>query len=156
VSLDPVQVASRLMVMELATDSFDLGIVVRDAAAMTAFYEQTLGLERRRVVPLPGGELIMLACGTASVKLMCLDPVPAESSPPGALSEATGLRYFTFTVRNLHEVVETCRRAGAEVLRGPLEFAPGITIVVIADPDGNNVELVEAAPGSGVGPEAGS
>lgn len=131
------------MVMELATDSFDLGIVVRDTSAMLRFYEQTLGLSRRRVVPLPEGELVMLECGTASVKLMCLAPVPPVSSPAGMLSDATGLRYLTFTVNNLHAVVDECRAAGAPVLRGPLEFGPGITIVVMADPNGNSVELVQ-------------
>ncbi len=131
------------MVMGLAKDSFDLGIVVRDTAAMLRFYEQTLGLARLRVVPLPEGELVMLQCGTAAVKLMCLTPVPSVSSPPGMLSDATGLRYFTFTVTNLHAVVEACEAAGVAVVRGPLEFAPGITIVVVADPDGNNVELVQ-------------
>ena len=132
------------MTMQLGKAGIDLGIVVRNADAMVVFYRDTLGLYFEGSNPVPGGGVMhRLWAAETMVKLVAPDPAPEAANPPGGLSEASGMRYFTFTVSNLNEVHEACVAAGAAVVLAPFTVAPSVRIAMVEDPDGNHVEFLE-------------
>ena len=67
-----------------------LGIVVTDEKAAVSFYRDVLGLEWEGELPLPGGRMYRLKCGTTVIKLLKLDKTPAAKPAPGG--PAGGLR----------------------------------------------------------------
>ena len=122
----------------------DLGIVVRDAAACLAFYRDVIGLEHVATLQMPrGGVMERLACGDSIIKLVSSDTPPETSNPPGGMRTATGLRYFTMNVEDINEAAARCKEADVTTVMGPLEFRPGVQILMVEDPDGNWVEFVQ-------------
>ncbi len=55
--------------MQVSKDSIDLGIVVTDEKAALGFYRDQLGLEWEGELPVPGGRMYRLKCGTTVIKL---------------------------------------------------------------------------------------
>jgi catechol 2,3-dioxygenase-like lactoylglutathione lyase family enzyme len=133
------------MAVNLTKDSIDLGIVVRDADAALAFYRDVLGLEDLGERPMPGGVMRRLGCGTSVVKLVSLKKVPDAGAPPGGIPGGTGYRYWTISVSNMEDVVAACEAAGRPIAVPITELAPGITIAIVEDPDGNWVELLKTS-----------
>ena len=133
------------MSVDLTKDSIDLGIVVRDAEAALAFYRDVLGLEDLGERPMPGGVMHRLGCGTSVIKLVSLKNVPPAAAPPGGIGGGTGYRYWTISVSNMEAVVAACEAAGRPVAVPITELAPGITIAIVEDPDGNWVELLKTS-----------
>ena len=130
--------------MQIGKAGIDLGIVVRNVDAMLAFYRDTLGLYDEGALQLPG-DMVMhrLWAAETMIKLVSTTPMPDAANPPGGLSGASGMRYFTFTVTNLDEVHDVCVAAGVTVVVAPLKVAPNARIAMYEDPDGNHVELLE-------------
>ena len=62
--------------MQVSKDSIDLGIVVTDEKAALGFYRDGLGLEMEGELPLPGGRMYRLKCGTTIIKLLKLNKTP--------------------------------------------------------------------------------
>ncbi len=131
------------MGVQLAKNSIDLGIVVRDAEASLRFYRDVLGLDDQGSLPMPGGTMHRLLCGDSLIKLLSLSTEPEAAAPPGGIAGASGYRYWTITVSNLDEVARRAAEAGHNVPLSPREIRPGIRITMIEDPDGNWVELLE-------------
>jgi len=134
------------MGVELRKDSIDLGIVVKESERSLAFYRDLLGFEHIADTPMPGafaGMMHRLRCGTTVIKLVKLDTDPPAQARPGGIGGATGFRYFTMQVSNLAEITDACRAAGAPVLVASAEIRPGVSISMVADPDGNWVEFVD-------------
>src|SRR3954453_3281403 len=129
---------------DLTKDSIDLGIVTNDGAALLAFYRDVLGFEDQAETPMPGGSMHRLACGTSVIKLVSLRKPPPATAPPGGIGGATGYRYWTISVSNMPDVVAACEAAGVPIALPITELAPGVTIAIIEDPDGNWVELLSA------------
>jgi catechol 2,3-dioxygenase-like lactoylglutathione lyase family enzyme len=125
--------------------SLEVGIVVRDLEATTSFYGDALGLKHVADLPLPLGLQRRFACGGGIVKLMQLDTAPTTSNPPGGITGgSTGLRWFTFKVTNIEEVVDRCLAAGGRVASPLVEWQPGRKVVVVEDPEGSCwIELSE-------------
>jgi glyoxylase I family protein len=132
------------MPIKLSKDSVDLGIVCRDTEAMVAFYRDVVGLEHVGEMPMPGGTMHRLLCGTSLIKLVSPSEVPPVEAPPGGIQGATGYRYWTISVTNIDEVVAECEQAGRNVVVPVTELRPGITIAIVEDPDGNWVEFLTA------------
>lgn len=133
------------MPVSLTKDSIDLGIVTADAAAALAFYRDVLGFDDGGEMPMPGGTMHRLSCGTSTIKLVSLRKAPAATAPPGGISGSTGYRYWTISVSNLDEVLTECEAAGRTVVVPSTELRPGITIGIVEDPDGNWVELLQTS-----------
>ena len=129
--------------IELTKDSIDLGIVVRDAEAALHFYRDILGLKDQGEMPMPGGAMHRLMCGSSLIKLVSLSSQPEAAAPPGGIAGATGYRYWTMSVSNLDEVTAQAEKAGRKIVISPREIRPGIKISMIEDPDGNWVELLQ-------------
>ena len=82
-------------------------------------------------------------CGTTVVKIVIRDEVPEKADNPGGPRGASGIRYWTITVKDLEAMTETCRAAGYTVAVEPRDVRPGVRISMIEDPDGNWVEFLE-------------
>lgn len=131
------------MSVSITKNSIDLGIVTTNGDAMLAFYRDTLGLRYLREIPMPGSAGVMhqLLSGESMIKLVVLPETPAKAAP-GGIPGSTGYRYWTISVSNMAEVLEECKAAGAKVVFGEKTIAPGVRIAMLADPDGNWVELL--------------
>jgi glyoxylase I family protein len=132
------------MTANLTKDSIDLGIVTTDPEASIAFYREVLGFKDLGETPMPGGKMQRLQCGTSTIKIVSLKRDPAATAPPGGIGGATGYRYWTISVSNLADIVAACEAAGRKVAVPITELAPGITIAIVEDPDGNWVEFLDA------------
>src|SRR5947207_15921646 len=124
--------------------NFEVGIVVQDLDATTAFYRDVLGLEYIGDLDLPGGTMKRFAHGDAVVKLVRFEQAPAHVNPPGgAGAGVTGLRYLTLMIGDVERGVQRCVAAGHAVPVLPFEYQPGVRIAIVEDPEGNWVELVQ-------------
>ena len=72
-----------------------------------------------------------------------LAPAAPADAAPGGIRGASGYRYWTITVGNLEASVDKAAAAGAKIVVPAKVVREGITIAIIADPDGNWVELLE-------------
>lgn len=132
------------MGVQLTKDSIDLGIVTNNADALIAFYRDVLGFKDEGTLPMPGGSMQRLICGTSTIKIVSMKrPVEATASP-GGIGGATGYRYWTMHVSNLAEMVAACEAAQITVAVPITELRPGVTLAIVEDPDGNWVEFVQA------------
>ncbi|OGB25806.1 MAG: hypothetical protein A3I66_05400 [Burkholderiales bacterium RIFCSPLOWO2_02_FULL_57_36] len=131
------------MSVKLTKQSIDLGIVTTNGPAMLAFYRDVLGFEFLREMPMPGGAGTMhqMLCGESMIKLVVLDETPAVA-PPGGIQGATGYRYWTISVSNMGELLQSCAGQGHTVVMKEREIRPGVRIAIVADPDGNWVEFL--------------
>lgn len=124
--------------------AIDLGIVTRDAGALLAFYRDTLGLPLEATIPMPGGGTMhRLKAGDSVIKIVETEPSPAADAVPGGIRAATGYRYWTLTIADLAGNVARCEAAGYKTVVPIKTIRPGVSIAIIADPDGNWVELLE-------------
>ncbi len=134
------------MGVELSKDSIDLGIVVQDGEAALRFYRDTLGFEHVGDMPMGGGGTMhRLMCGTSLIKVIEYEEERPAKAAPGGIGAATGYRYWTISVSNLDQLVESCEAAGYTVAVAPREIRPGVRISMVEDPDGNWVELLESS-----------
>ncbi len=136
------------MELQLTQTAIDLGIVITDSEASLAFYRDLLGMTHEADVPMPlggGGTMHRLRCGQTLIKLVKYNEVPEARPARGGIPGATGYRYFTIHVANLEEVMAACEAAGVKVVIPIREARPGITIGMVADPDGNIVEFVHTS-----------
>ncbi|NKB57455.1 MAG: hypothetical protein GKS00_14110 [Alphaproteobacteria bacterium] len=131
------------MNIELGKESIDIGIVVRDLDAALKFYRDTLGLEYAAEMPAGGGRMHRLMCGTTVVKIVIHDTLPAKSDNGGGPLGASGIRYWTISVKDLAAITDKCRDAGYTVAVEPRDVRPGVRISMVEDPDGNWVEFLE-------------
>ena len=132
------------MTVAIAKSAIDLGIVMRDAGAMTRFYGETLGLPKGGEIEMPGGVVMhRYQCGETVIKLLAPASTPEASNPPGGLGGGTGIRYLTISVSNLDEAEAACKAAGSNIVISAREIRPGVRICMMEDPDGNWVELLQ-------------
>ena len=128
--------------MDVAKESIDLGLIVRNMDACRRFYGETLGLPFEGEMPLGGaGRMYRYLIGTTVLKLLTAD----EQTPagPSGMRAQTGLRYFTISVPDIEAAVERVREQGIEPSLPIREIRPGVRIAMLTDPDGNTVELLE-------------
>ncbi|MGO9607803.1 MAG: VOC family protein [Candidatus Binataceae bacterium] len=129
--------------MQVSKDSIDLGIIVTDEKAALGFYRDGLGLEWEGELPLPGGRMYRLKCGTTIIKLLKLDRTPAAKPASGGPMGGLGLRYFTISVPDIRALMAQLEAKGIRPTMPVTEFRPGVTIAMVTDPDGNTVEFLQ-------------
>ncbi len=133
------------MALNITKPGIDLGIVITDSERSLDFYCGLLGLEHVADMPMPlggGGTMHRVQCGDTVLKLVNLTNTP-ELGRGGGPAGATGIRYLTISVSNLHEAVEKAEAAGVKVAVSPTVVREGVTITMLEDPDGNWVELLQ-------------
>jgi catechol 2,3-dioxygenase-like lactoylglutathione lyase family enzyme len=124
--------------------AIEIGIGVADLEACTVFYQDVIGLEYLCEMRVESASIRRFAHGDAVIKLW-LDDDPAQlANPPHGFSGgATGLRYLAFQVDDVPAVFDRCVAAGVEIPRPLAEFRPGVPYAVVADPEGNWIELTQ-------------
>lgn len=124
--------------------AIDIGIIAKDIDAMMKFYGESLGLELEATIPMPGGGAMnRFKVGDSIIKVIELDPATPAEAPPGGIRGASGYRYWTIHVPNLEEVVNRIDSGGYKIVVPAKVIREGITIAIVADPDGNWVELLQ-------------
>ena len=133
------------MVMKLTSPGIDLGIVVSDLDKSLDFYRGLLGLHHEGSNPVPGvGTMHRLWAAESMIKLVALDAQGTHPVVAGGLrAGAQGLRYFTFSVVELDELMAELKANDVPVAVDIIEMAPGVRIAIVEDPDGNHVEFLE-------------
>ena len=121
---------------------FEVGIVSADRT-MVDFLAEVFGLDERPPMENPAGTLHRLESPGAVIKVMVPSerPKSVEGEPFLAVK---GIRYLTMWVSDFDGVIERCTARGGSVLHGPFEYQPGTRLAIIADPDGNTIEVLEA------------
>ena len=134
------------MGVEVQKRAIDIGIIAKDIDAMMTFYGKVLGLELEASIPMPGGGTMnRFKVGDSIIKVIELEPSAPAESPPGGIRGATGYRYWTIHTPNLESVVNKIKDSGYKVVVPAKVIREGITIAIVADPDGNWVELLESS-----------
>jgi catechol 2,3-dioxygenase-like lactoylglutathione lyase family enzyme len=132
------------MGVALTKQGIDLGIITTNGEAALQFYRDTLGFRQEPDTPFPaGGTMHRLWCGDSLIKIVVPDQAPAAQAARGGILGSTGYRYWTISISNLEELVETCRAGEYRVVVEPMEVRPGVSIAIVEDPDGNWVEFLQ-------------
>ncbi len=125
--------------------AIDVGVVVADMERSLAFYCDLLGLAAIAEIPttlIGRGRMVQLQHGQSLIKLVEMERAPAQQSPAG-IAAALGYRYITLLVPEIAAIMATMEKAAIAVPITRLDN--GTQIAMVADPDGNIVEFVQAA-----------
>jgi predicted enzyme related to lactoylglutathione lyase len=125
----------------MTVQSFDIGFVSATDALIT-FYATVLELDEIEPREFPMGVVRRLACGGGVLKVMIPAEAPEAPAVPPMFFAMSGLRYATMWVDDVGAVVERWRAHGGTVLMEPSEMRPGTTGSLVADPDGNTIEIM--------------
>lgn len=130
--------------MEMTGAALDVGLYVRDVEAMLAFYCDNLGWPKAGEVTFPGGRTQhRITVGNSLLKLMQFPEGEAPpAAPPGRMAQA-GIRYITARVADLQAAARELEGKGIPLAVPPREARPGVWILMVEDPEGNTVELLE-------------
>ena len=139
--------------------TLDVGIVVADMTRSLNFYRDLIGLTvvaefriaqvgEPVVSRIGDGKMVWLAYRESFIKLVEMDVKPSARTPTG-LSKAIGYRFITLPVPDIETLMTKMEQAEAPVVVPVVEFADGVKISMVEDPDGNVVEFVEPVPGQG-------
>ena len=137
-----------LVKLDANKDSVDLGIVISDWEATKRFYVDILGFVHVADIPFPlgpGGTMHRVQAGSVTLKFTQHNTPPAAQNPPGGPETAVGIRYFTFWVQNLEEIVDRLRAEGYKIPVPVTTIRAGVTISLVEDPDGNWVEFLNSS-----------
>jgi|TARA_B100001093_G_scaffold457783_1_gene469755 catechol 2,3-dioxygenase-like lactoylglutathione lyase family enzyme len=132
--------------MRVQKSAIDLGIITNNLEPMLAFYRDLLELEVEAVIDMPGGGVMhRFKAGDSIIKVIETDPKPEMNAAPGGIRGATGYRYWTLHVMNLAGAMDKLEAAGVKIVVPSKTIRPGVKIAIVADPDGNWVELLSNA-----------
>lgn len=117
-------------------------IRVKDLEASMKFYGEVLGLEKERCFsPTEGQTIAFYRAGDgAEIELIHYK----DSAEPGGSPEGHQRVSIGFETANLDEMLARVTQAGAKVLRGPLVLGGNTRCFFAADPDGIEIQIVEA------------
>ena len=138
---------------EISKPGCDIGIQVSDLEGQMRFYGEALGLAHVGHIDVPGANLHFYACGHTLLKLY---GIPGLARTPRSAEPRSGVSYFTIHVADLAKTVADLERHGATILQPITEFDAGVTLpapigrvkarfAMVADADGNKIELMEKA-----------
>jgi lactoylglutathione lyase len=147
-----------------ATPRVDFGIVVSDIEAAKTFYEDALGLREVSHFTLDGEfaqsvglsdnlpfTVHVMQAGdgpeATRVKLMQFAGTRPQRQDLSYIHSTYGISYLTFYVRDLAQALERAAAHGVTpIAQGPQPIpesvAPGMSLAIVRDPDGNMIELV--------------
>jgi catechol 2,3-dioxygenase-like lactoylglutathione lyase family enzyme len=129
--------------LDLLSPNLEVAVVTTNLAEMIEFYENFLGLELQADLDFPGGSQRRYSLGGNVVKLVTYDPAPAQPAASGGGRAQAGIRYFSFSVKNLAALAERVTASPYQLVEPLTEFepVPGMGWLFVADPDGNWVEF---------------
>ncbi len=126
-----------------------IAFTCRDRVAMERFYMKHFGFRRARVFNAGRpNEFVMTRLGSVCLEFFqAADRAAADraAGEEGGSSSTVGFRHLCFEVPALEPVIEALKQDGVEV--GPIDdssdVSPGLRCAFFADPDGNEVEILE-------------
>ncbi len=121
-----------------------IGIVPRDLDRSLAFYRDVLGFTYVGGRPVIEGRTLHMFDVDGGVLKLLQQPAGAavpSPHPAGPFQATTGLRWMTFDVDGIDDIVARC--AGRTFQLPLTELRPGLKVCIVEDDDGNAVELVE-------------
>ncbi len=128
-------------------------VMAADTEALAEFYSDAFGMMEVQRIPLPGQPEIMMNFGTTMDEALANPNGDVVIYPTdiGALESPAPL--VIFDVSDAAQVAEDVVTFGGTVLSPAAEFGDtGIVIAMVADPEGNQIELIE--PGGRIRPES--
>ena len=120
----------------------EIGLVSADDVIVD-FYREVFGLTALEPRRLPNGTVHRLGLDEAILKIMVPNDAPRPTSPADNFWSETGIRYFALWVDDLDNVHSRATARQAEVTLPPFELRPGVRTMVVRDPDGNSIEVME-------------
>ena len=121
---------------------FEVGLVSADRR-LVDFYAQVFDREELPAFEAPTGTVHRLQFPGAVLKVMVPGVAPAAATAAEPFFAMTGLRYLTIGTHDLDGVIARATATGGNIAHGPMELADGVRLVVLVDPDGNTIEVVE-------------
>jgi predicted enzyme related to lactoylglutathione lyase len=120
--------------------------MVSASRALVDFYADVFQLSELPPFETPFAVIHRLDAAGATIKVM----VPSDPPAPGQRVEpfylATGIRYLTLRVQDLSGVLDRAGSHNARVVQERRELREGVFLVVMEDPDGNQIEVIEDQP----------
>jgi glyoxylase I family protein len=114
---------------------------VKDVARSVAFYTERLGFTLKHQ-QLPA--FAAVALGEVDILLSGPGASGSRPMPDGGSQEPGGWNRIVLTVADLPACIEAFKSAGLH-FRNAMETGPGGRQILIEDPDGNPIELLEPA-----------
>lgn len=128
-----------------------IGLSVGDLESVSAFYQQAFGLRPAEVHELGGGAVrTLLLTGDRG---LCLELTELAGSLPARHASAVegarnqGWFHWSLRVRDLGAALAAVTAAGGCLITSPAaaQTRPGFIFAYITDPEGNLIELIQAA-----------
>ena len=120
----------------------DVGFVSANEE-LVDFYVDALGAERLEPRQFPFATVHRLACGPVTLKVMVPTDQPAPAPRGATFWSDAGMRYLTLWVDDLDPLIAQWTERGGAVTTAPMALRPGVRVAMLADPDGNAVEVSE-------------
>ncbi len=139
----------------MALKASHVGLSCQDPVAMERFYTRHFGFERSRVLPVAGGQIVMIKCGDFYIELFKAEGVAPVPPAGGDGPHFPGWRHLAFTVDDVDAKLAQMG-SEAKVTLGPLGFdgfIPGWRTAWVADPEGNIIEISQGYRDGGDPPE---
>ncbi len=137
--------------LNLSHPIIDIAITCSDFDASLDFYHNKLGLEIVMDLEIPsdlatdvglaptGFRQVRLKAGNTLIKLMDI-----QNPPPTPLNEfSAGVRWLTFIVEDIQNVIDSLEQKGVEFLSEPISAPDAVGVACTKDPDGILIELVQ-------------
>src|SRR3954453_20491600 len=96
-------------------------------------------------MPLGEGMPLHVFKGGDAIGKLIEQPAAVADKPAAPRFEMTRIRWFTFYLDpgDIDTAMNRCEAAGAGIEMPLTEIRAGLRVSIVADPDGNSVELVE-------------
>ncbi|MCG9129711.1 VOC family protein [Candidatus Poribacteria bacterium] len=137
--------------LNLSHPIIDLAITCSNFDESLDFYHKKLGLEIVMDLEIPsdlatdvglapsGFRQVRLKAGNTLIKLMDI-----ENPPPTPSDEfSAGVRWLTFIVEDIQNVIDSLEQKGVEFLSEPISAPDAVGVACTKDPDGILIELVQ-------------
>ncbi|RKU30883.1 glyoxalase [Candidatus Poribacteria bacterium] len=137
--------------LNLSHPIIDIAITCSNFDESLDFYHNKLGLEIVMDIEIPsdlatdvglaptGFRQVRLKAGNTLIKLMDIqDPPPTPSDEFSA-----GVRWLTFIVEDIQNVIDSLQQKGVEFLSEPISAPDAVGVACTRDPDGILIELVQ-------------
>ena len=124
-----------------------VGLVSDAPERLLAFYGDCLGFDALRPITFPGaGTVHRFRAGGSILRIYEPEGSSPAPGPTDRFDAATGVRYFTLVVDDVHAVLDACRDFGLAAPSAPTRTGPDTFLAMIQDPDGNWIEVQSRAP----------
>lgn len=137
--------------LNLSHPIIDIAITCSNFDASLDFYHNKLGLEIVMDLEIPsdlatdvglaptGFRQVRLKAGNTLIKLMDI-----QNPPPTPSDEfSAGVRWLTFIVEDIQNVIDSLEKKGVEFLSEPISAPDAVGVACTKDPDGILIELVQ-------------